>query len=66
MDTRPESTTSRPDMQLRRVVFPEPDGPITATISPRITLRSTPCNAFTERVRDLYVLTNFSATMIGS
>ena len=45
--TDPASMSSRPDRQFNSVVLPEPDGPITATNSPRSTTRSTPRNAST-------------------
>ena len=45
--TRPPSRSSRPDRQFSRVVFPEPDGPITATSSPAATSMSSPRNAST-------------------
>src|SRR5699024_3021733 len=40
---------SRPPARLRRVVFPDPDGPITATSSPWWRLRLTLSSAFTSR-----------------
>src|SRR5204863_4815766 len=43
----PPSIRSRPDRQFRRVVFPEPEGPMMATSSPRVTRRSTPFRAST-------------------
>src|SRR3712207_3675169 len=45
--TSPWSNSSRPERQLRSVVFPHPDGPMTATISPREMERSTPRKAWT-------------------
>src|SRR5918999_3763165 len=45
--TSPWSNSSRPERQLRRVVFPQPEGPMTATISPRAIERSTPRRAWT-------------------
>src|SRR5918997_1521422 len=45
--TSPRSNSSRPERQLRSVVFPHPDGPMTATISPREMERSTPRKAWT-------------------
>ncbi len=41
----PGSGNSRPAMILRSVVFPEPDGPSTATSFPCGTFRSTPSSA---------------------
>src|SRR5215218_8458776 len=45
--TSPRSNSSRPERQLRSVVFPQPEGPMTATISPRAIERSTPRRAWT-------------------
>src|SRR5918998_1159019 len=45
--TSPRSNSSRPERQLRSVVFPHPEGPMTATISPRAIERSTPRRAWT-------------------
>src|SRR5215218_2170837 len=45
--TSPLSNPSRPERQLRSVVFPHPEGPMTATISPRWILKSTPRRART-------------------
>src|SRR5918997_3061578 len=45
--TSPWSNSSSPERQLRRVVCPHPDGPMTATISPRAMERSTPRRART-------------------
>ncbi len=47
MSTCPSVRSSRPDMQLSRVVLPHPEGPMTATISPSLTDRSTPLKAST-------------------
>ncbi len=47
--TLPAEALSRPPMMLSRVVFPEPDGPIRATISPSSTLRSSPLRACTSK-----------------
>ena len=47
MSTSPPLKRSRPARQLSSVVLPEPDGPTTATISPRATSRSTPRSAST-------------------
>jgi len=41
----PEVALSRPPMMLRRVVFPEPEGPIRAIISPSFTVRFSPLTA---------------------
>ena len=43
----PESIVSRPLKQLRSVVFPQPDGPMIATISPAGTMSVTPRSART-------------------
>src|ERR687890_1462197 len=45
--TSPCSNSSRPERQLRSVVLPHPEGPMTATISPRAIERSTPRRAWT-------------------
>ena len=45
MHTSPSSKPSRPERQLSRVVLPQPDGPMIATISPRATAKSTPRSA---------------------
>src|ERR671920_2387511 len=45
--TSPRSNSSRPERQLRSVVLPHPEGPMTATISPRAIERSTPRRART-------------------
>ena len=47
METFPESIESKPDRQFKRVVLPEPLGPITATISPSSTSMETSTNALT-------------------
>ena len=48
--TSPSSGLSRPAMRLSSVLFPQPDGPITATNSPRATSRSAPRSARTGAV----------------
>ncbi len=45
--TRPASMSSNPDRQLSSVVLPDPDGPITATSSPRSTTRLSSASAST-------------------
>ena len=50
--TRPPSMESSPDRQLRSVVFPDPDGPMTATNSPGETVKSTPRSASTSSTPD--------------
>ncbi len=45
--TVPESRSARPVIRLKRVVFPEPFGPITLTSSPGATTRSMPSAAAT-------------------
>src|ERR671931_435286 len=47
MSTSPASIASSPEMQLRRVVLPEPLGPMMPTISPRRTVKLTPRRAST-------------------
>src|SRR5215210_2095647 len=53
--TSPRSNSSRPERQLRSVVFPHPDGPMTATISPRKIRKSTPLTAWTRTPPAAYV-----------
>src|SRR3990170_8165482 len=62
---RPESMVSRPLRQLRRVVLPQPEGPMMATISPRWIVRLTPRRAWTSTLPVSYVLTTSVAWMIG-
>ena len=50
MTTSPSSGTSSPATRLSIVDFPHPDGPMTATNSPRRTVRSAPRNARTGAV----------------
>ena len=50
-DTVPSSGFCNPAISSRSVVFPQPDGPTTATTSPRPTLSSTPSRAVTRRYR---------------
>jgi hypothetical protein len=42
MEDSPSERSSRPERTLNNVVFPDPEEPIMATISPRLTQRSTP------------------------
>src|SRR5215472_3082408 len=51
MKIRPVSYGTRKLMQRSRVVLPEPLGPTTATVSPRLTVRLTFDNAGTSRKR---------------
>ena len=46
-DTSPSVGESSPAMMLSSVDFPQPDGPITATNSPGLTVKSTPRSART-------------------
>jgi len=45
-NTWPELTSSRPLRQFRRVVLPQPEGPMMATISPFSTASETPLSAW--------------------
>ncbi len=56
----------RPAMIFSNVVLPQPDGPITPTISPRRTAKSMPLSAGTLVVPVSYVLTTCRAEMISS
>src|SRR6266513_6107256 len=47
MKTAPSVTSSRPPMQRRSVVLPQPDGPTRTTNSPSSIVRSTPSTART-------------------
>src|SRR5581483_3268834 len=63
----PPSIVSSPLRQLSRVVLPQPDGPMMATISPRGTLRLTPRSACTvTSSEEWYVFTTSVASMIRS
>src|SRR2546427_7173111 len=64
--TSPDVNSSMPDRQLRSVVLPHPDGPITATISPLRTSRSNPRSAWTAPPPLSYVFTRRRATTIRS
>src|SRR3989442_9312497 len=64
--TSPDVNSSIPDRQLRSVVLPHPDGPITATISPLRTSRSRPRSAWTAPPPLSYVFTRRRATTIRS
>ena len=59
---RPPSIRSRWLMQRRNVVFPEPDGPMMQTTSPRLTSSETPQST---RLRPKYFSTS-SALTIGA
>src|SRR3990172_4343180 len=61
--TFPVDTSSRPERQFSSVVFPHPEGPITATTSPRRTRRSTPRSASTETFPVSYVFRTFRHSM---
>src|SRR3970282_94433 len=54
-----------PLRQFRRVVLPQPEGPMMATISPRWIVRLTPRRARTSTLPVSYVLTTSVAWMIG-
>src|SRR5256712_10637472 len=64
--TSPEVNSSMPERQLRSVVLPHPDGPMTATISPLRTSRSNPRSAWTAPPPLSYVFTRRRATTIRS
>src|ERR1043165_5446136 len=58
--TRPESGRSRPPMRFSSVVFPEPDGPMSATNEPFSTDSVTPSSTVTVSLPRRYRLTTFS------
>src|SRR5215217_2368161 len=65
--TSPRSNSSRPERQLRSVVLPHPEGPMTATISPRAIERSTPRRARTRTPPAAYSFsTPRASTMVPS
>src|SRR3989454_1088043 len=64
--TSPDVNSSMPGRQLRSVVLPHPDGPITATISPLRASRSKPRSAWTAPPPLSYVFTRRRATTIPS
>src|SRR5207249_3515268 len=66
MRTSPDVRSSRPEKQFSKVVFPQPDGPIIATISPRGIARFTPRSAWTLTNPELYTLWASTPRMIGS
>src|SRR2546427_7818932 len=66
IDSSAELNVSMPEWQLRSVVLPHPDGPMTATISPRRTSRSNPRSAWTAPPPLSYVFTRRRATTIRS
>src|SRR5215213_4905842 len=66
MSTSPRSTASSPERQLSSVLFPEPLGPITPTISPRATTRSMSRSAFTCNLPVSYVFETARASTMGS
>src|ERR1700755_1413153 len=55
-DTSPSVGVSRPAMMLSSVDLPQPDGPITATNSPGVIVKSTPRSARTGAPSDSNVL----------
>src|ERR687897_1669332 len=63
--TSPRSNSSRPERQLRSVVFPQPEGPMTATISPRAIERSTPRRAWTRTPPAVYSFSTPLASTIA-
>src|SRR3990170_1124948 len=66
IQTSPDVNSSIPERQFRRVVLPQPEGPMIATISPRRTSRFTPRRARTSRPPPSYTFTSFRATTIRS
>src|SRR3970282_178167 len=64
MSTSPPSSESSPDRQLSRVVFPQPLGPMIATISPCTRARSTPRSASTRTAPVSYILRTERASTI--
>src|SRR5215211_4859389 len=64
--TSPPSNSSRPERQFRSVVFPQPEGPMMATISPRGMLRSTPLKAWTVTPPVAYVFSRLRASTMAS
>src|SRR5829696_3091814 len=64
-NTSPRSNSSRPERQLRSVVFPQPEGPMTATISPRAIERSTPRRAWTRTPPAVYSFSTPLASTIA-
>src|SRR5215203_135425 len=62
--TSPPSNSSRPERQFKSVVLPHPEGPITASISPREMLKSTPLKAWTIAPPAVYVLSKSWASTI--
>src|SRR5215212_6712788 len=65
MRTSPSSNSSRPERQFRSVVLPHPEGPMTATISPREMARSTPLNARTRTPPAAYAFSTPRASTIA-
>src|ERR671911_1652968 len=63
--TSPRSNSSRPERQLRSVVLPHPEGPMTATISPRAIERSTPRRARTRTPPAVYSFSTPLASTIA-
>src|SRR5216684_1367292 len=66
IQTSPEVKSSIPDRQFSKVVFPHPEGPMIATISPFRMSRSTPRSAWTSTPPLSYVLTRRRAMTIRS
>jgi hypothetical protein len=66
METVPVDTSSRPERTLRSVVFPEPEGPMMTSISPRFTSRSIPLRASTCTRPVSYTFRMASAFRMGS
>src|SRR5256712_6331480 len=64
--TSPDVKSSIPERQSGRVVLPQPDGPITAPISPFRTSRSRPRSAWTAPPPLSYVFTRRRATTMRS
>src|SRR5215217_4437812 len=62
----PSERSSRPESTFKSVVFPLPEGPIMATISPRLTPRSTPLSARTRRPPAAYTFWTPVASIMSS
>src|ERR671910_3849499 len=64
--TSPSERSSRPERTFNSVVFPDPEGPMMATISPRLTARSTPRSALTRGPPAAYTFWTPVASIIKS
>src|SRR5215203_3129026 len=64
--TSPSERSSRPERTFNSVVFPDPEGPMMATISPRLTPRSTPRRALTRSPPAVYTFWTPVASIMKS